>query len=81
MKLGNPHMYALMKEYSDARDTYNNYRQDYWKGVMHTLQNMLNKLYPQWTITDTGSLIWKYNRSYADAYATATNNNTIIDQI
>jgi len=58
----------FIEKYSDARDTYNNYRQDYWKGVTHSLQNTLNAIFPAWLKIDSiGHYVFYENMSYKDA--------------
>ena len=62
----------LIKEYAEARDKYydahsSNGNSDYWKGVMHTYQLILNVM-GGWTMQGTrGYFVFYEQMSYGDA--------------
>jgi hypothetical protein len=66
-------MNELIEEYADARDKYNNAHssngnEDYWKGVMHTYQKMLNIMFGGWTIQGSrGYFVFYEQMTYVDA--------------
>jgi len=58
----------FIEKYSDARDKFDMYSQDYWKGVTHSLQNTLNAIFPSWANYDSiGHYVFYKNMSYKDA--------------
>ena len=63
-------MLQLIKKYSDARDKvyYNGSESDYWKGVMHTLHNTLNAIFPTWAKDNSiGHYVFMEMMTYKEA--------------
>ena len=55
----------LIEEYANARDKMYSDNSDYWKGVMHTFQKMLNLMYgnsdsPGWAMQGTRGDVSQY---------------------
>jgi len=77
--MANLSMNELIEEYAYARDKYydahsSNGNEDYWKGVMHTFQKMLNIMYgggvnlSGWTMQGTrGYFVFYEGMKYDDA--------------
>jgi hypothetical protein len=67
-------MNELIEMYAYARDKMHNDNSDYWKGVMHTVQKMLNIMYgggvnlSGWTMQGTrGYFVFYEGMKYDDA--------------
>ena len=62
-------MNELIEMYAYARDKMHNDNSDYWKGVMHTVQKMLNIMFGgKWTYQGTrGYFVFYEGMKYDDA--------------
>jgi hypothetical protein len=62
-------MNELIEEYAYARDKMHNGNEDYWKGVMHTFQKVLNIMFGgKWTYQGTrGYFVFYEGMKYDDA--------------
>lgn len=62
-------MNELILEYSHARDKHYKDNGDYWKGVMHTFQKLLNIMFgSKWTMQGTvGYFVFYEGMKYEDA--------------
>jgi hypothetical protein len=62
-------MNELIEGYAYARDKMHNGNSDYWKGVMHTFQKMLNIMFGgKWTYQGTrGYFVFYEGMKYDDA--------------
>jgi hypothetical protein len=73
MKLGDPHMDGLIKKYSEARGKEKAYSGDreamkYWQGAGDVYRTILTDLYPDWTKSPIGRLVFFEDMSYDDAW-------------
>jgi len=58
----------FIEKYSDARDKYELYKQDYWKGVTHSLHNTLNAIFPTWAKDNSiGHYVFMEMMTYKEA--------------
>ena len=62
-------MNELIEEYAFARDKNSNDNGDYWKGVMHTFQKLLNIMFgSDWAVQGTtGYFVFYEGMNYTDA--------------
>ena len=64
-----------IKSYSEAREKYNNYGEDYWEGVSHSLQRCLNDFFPNWKTPNTiGYYIFHEQMTYEEAIKVSEEN-------